>query len=379
MNDLQARIKATARSFGFDLVGVTSGKPVSDALVRLESWCERGFAGSMHYMDRDPPQRATPKTIHKTAGSVLCFAVPYWHPAPAFQHEQRFGRVARYAWGLDYHDVIIPRLRELATALAADNANLGRTKVASDYSPILERAFAARAGLGFFGKNTCLLLPRRGSWFFLAELIVEAELERMNTPSDGHCGTCNDCIPACPTDAFPEPYVLDARKCISYLTIESQEPIPRSLRTAMGAWIFGCDVCQDVCPFNRFDAPPAWPEFAPDRGVGMHVDLADVLSMRTDAEFDERFRGTPLQRPGRAGLLRNAAVVARNIDCMDCVPALEACLKDPEALVRTHALWALEHLAPNSAHGKANELVAGDSHEWVRKEAAAVLSTGTHE
>ncbi len=369
MTDPLTTVFETAASFGFDVVGVTSAAPLDEALVKLESWTSAGHGADLHYMTRDPPQRADARTLLKCVRSVVTVAVNHWVDAPAFEAEGRYGRIARYAWGRDYHDVVIPRLRELGEALTSTFGG-AEAKVACDHSPFLERAAAVRAGLGFFGKNTCLLLPRKGSWYFLGEVLLDVELPNTETDNTDHCGTCTDCLVACPTDAFPEPYVLDARRCISYLTIEHDGPIPRELRERMGAWIFGCDVCQDVCPFNRFATPAPWPELRPEAGAGTRLDLEALLSIPDDASFDARFEGTPLLRPGRSGMLRNAAIAARNVGATSAVPVLARLVReDADATVRSHALWALRGLDEGRARAAA-DIALRDPDPLVRAEAA---------
>ncbi len=369
MNDPLALVHDTAATFGFEVVGVTSSAPLDEALVKLESWAAAGHGADLHYMTRDPPQRADARTLLKTVRSVVTVAVNHWVNAPAFESEGRYGRVARYAWGRDYHDIVIPRLHELGSALT-EALGGGKSKIACDHSPFLERAAAVRAGLGFFGKNTCLLLPRKGSWYFLGEVLLDIELPNTESGNTDHCGTCTDCLSACPTDAFPEPYVLDARRCISYLTIEHDGPIPMELRSKMGAWIFGCDVCQDVCPFNRFATPAPWPELRPEAGAGTRLDLADTLSIPDDATFTARFEGTPLLRPGRKGVLRNAAIAARNVGATAAVPMLERLVRDDaEPVIRSHALWALRGLDEARARA-ATEVALRDPDPLVREEAA---------
>ena len=372
MSDPLALIHELAAQHGFEIVGVTSAEPLAEALTHLEAWCEAGHQASLGYMGRDPPQRADPRTLHKSVRSVISVAVNHYVPQSPFEADARFGRVARYAWGRDYHDVVLPRLKAFAEALRAP---LGANKVraACDYSPFLERAAAARGGIGFFGKNTCLLLPRKGSWYFLGEVLLDVELPTTEGGTDDHCGTCRDCLVACPTDAFPEAFTLDARRCISYLTIEHAGSIPRDLRSRMGPWVFGCDVCQDVCPFNRFAAPAPWPEFDPAEGVGMRLDLADVLGIRTDGAFEKRFVGTPLLRPGRAGLLRNAAIAAANVRAEHALPILAHCLEDPEGVIREHALWALAQLDPAAGRAHATKLRSRDPSDDVQAEAEAIL------
>jgi epoxyqueuosine reductase len=244
-----------------------------------------------------------------------------------------------------------------------------------DAVPLLERAVAARAGLGFFGKNTNLLQPRAGSWFFLSEILLDIELPpQPGPPGSVSCGTCTRCIDACPTSAFAAPFVLDSRRCISYLTIENKEEIPRELREGVGEWIFGCDVCQDVCPFNRFSSETSWRELRPEAGAGPRIDVAALLSISTDEEFRARYHGTPLLRPKRRGLLRNAAVVAANIGSSRAVPSLaDRIATDPEPLIRGHALWALGRLDQGLARRQAQHALQHDPAAFVRSEARALL------
>jgi len=376
MSDAPTLVRETAAEHGFEVVGVTSAAPLDDALRALTDWWNAGHGADLGYMGRNPPERADPRTLMKTVRSVITVAVNYWTPAPPFEADRRYGRVARYAWGRDYHDVLIPRLKALGVALVERLPGASKARAASDYSPFLERAAAARAGLGFFGKNTCLLLPRRGSWFFLGELLLDVELPGTEPEGGNHCGTCTDCMPACPTDAFEAAYVLDARRCISYWTIEHPGFIPADLRDRLGAWVFGCDVCQDVCPFNRYAAPAPWPEFDSQHGVGARLDLAEILSIQDDASFRHRFAGTPLLRSKRSGLLRNAAIAARNVGALGTVPLLERLAReDPAPVVRGHALWALAGLDEGRARRLRDALIDGDPDAEVRAEARA-LSDG---
>jgi epoxyqueuosine reductase len=372
--DSTALVQAIAAEHGFSVVGVTSAEPLEEALRRLTAWSEAGHGGEMGYMTRNPPERADARTLMKTVRSVISVAVDYWSEQPPFVAEGRYGRVARYAWGRDYHDVVIPRLQRLGDDLAGRLGSDRRARVACDYAPLLERAAAVRAGLGFFGKNTCLLMPRRGSWFFLGEILLDVELASTPPQATDHCGTCADCLGACPTDAFVAPFVLDARKCISYLTIEQGGPIPPALRAAVGAWVFGCDDCQEVCPFNRFTHPATWPELGAQAGVGPRLDLAETLALETEEDFRRRFAGTPLLRARRTGLLRNAAVVARNVGATNAVPALVRCARDDaDPLVRGHAIWALAGLDPRAARLAAERALGRRAGAFVQGEARAVL------
>lgn len=375
MSDLVTQIKTGARELGFNVAGITSVEPLARADAAFQEWREAGFAAGMEYMTRRPDLHARPRVLVPYALSLITLAVDYYADAPIFEHEHRYGRVARYAWGLDYHDVVKPRLQRLVGKIEDIVARPIHARCFVDAVPLLERAAAARAGIGFFGKNTNLLQPRSGSWFFLSEILLDLEL-----PADDHeikisCGSCRRCLDACPTNAFAGAYRLDSRRCISYLTIENNGAIPRELRSGMGDWIFGCDVCQDVCPFNRFASQTEWPEFHPDAGIGPRLDLAEVLSIRTDDEFRERFRGTPLTRPKRRGLLRNAAIVAANIGATSVVPSLADRIKsDPEPLIRSHCLWALGQLDPPLAASIAERVLRTDSDPSVREEAETTLS-----
>jgi epoxyqueuosine reductase len=376
MSELVGQIKEAARDIGFEVAGIASADPLRRDDAAFQAWSAAGFAAGMDYMTRRPELNADPRALVPYAQSVITLAVDYYSATPAFEHEHRYGRVARYAWGLDYHDVVKPRLRALVSKIEQLVARPIHARCFVDAVPLLERAVAARAGLGFFGKNTNLLQPRGGSWFFLSEILLDLELPADNRQIKISCGTCRRCMDACPTDAFPAPYQLDSRKCISYLTIENKGAIPRELRAAMGDWIFGCDVCQDVCPFNRFASDTRWPEFHPESGAGPRIDLVELLSITTDEQFRARFRGTPLTRPKRRGLLRNAAVVAANVGATIAVPSLiDRIESDPEPLIRSHSLWALGQLDSKRAARIAERALKSDPDASVRAEAAMVLSS----
>lgn len=397
MSDLVAQIKEAARQLGFEVAGITSVAPLEGDDEHYRAWMDAGFAAEMAYMTRRPELLAHPRVLVPHALSIITLAVNYYADAPPFRDDSRFGRVARYAWGLDYHDVIKPRLVRLATEIESLAGRPLHARCFVDAVPLLERGVAARAGLGFVGKNTNLLQPQRGSWFFLSEILIDLELPADDEPVKISCGTCHRCLDACPTDAFAGPYRLDARRCISYLTIEHKGAIPFELRAAMGEWVFGCDVCQEmqpaathsarlpvivrgqqaerVCPFNRFSRPTDWHEFAPASGVGPRLDLLETLSLANDAAFRQRFKGTPLLRPKRRGLLRNAAVVAANVGCTAAVPALvERIEQDTEPLIRAHALWALAQLDSHRAASLV-ERALSDPDPLVREEAAEMKSS----
>ena len=374
MSSLVAGIKEAARGLGFEVVGITSVEPLARDDAAFQDWREAGFAAGMQYMTRNTHLHARPNALVPQALSLITLAINYYAEAPPFAHGNRYGRVARYAWGRDYHDVVKPRLVELTAQIERLAGRQLHARCFVDAVPLLERALAARAGLGFFGKNTNLLQPQRGSWFFLAEILLDLELPADGRPVSVSCGTCSRCLTACPTGAFAGPYRLDSRRCISYLTIEHKGAIPRELRAGLGEWLFGCDVCQEVCPFNRFSAETLWPELRPEAGAGRRLDLVELLSIDTDEKFRARFRGTPLLRPKRRGLLRNAAIVAANIGCTAVIPVLiERIEHDPEPLIRSHALWALAHLDRQRA-ARLIERALGDSE--VREEALLLIQDG---
>jgi epoxyqueuosine reductase len=258
--------------------------------------------------------------------------------------------VARYARGADYHDVLRERLKRLLAWLQAERPGC-RGRAVVDTAPLLERDYARRAGLGWFGKNTMLLNRRQGSYFFLGALLSDVELTPDAAHETSHCGTCTACLDACPTDAFPAPGVLDARRCVSYLTIELRGSVPEELREGLGDWVFGCDVCQEVCPWNRKAPPGAEPALAPRPDLEA-LDPEEVLGL-TEDEFRRRFAGTALTRPRRAGLLRNAALVLGNTGGPEALPALRRALADPEPLVREAAAWAVGRI--EGRHGRGGE------------------------
>jgi epoxyqueuosine reductase len=374
VSELVTQIKNAARELGFKVAGIASVEPLERDEIAYHKWCGEGHAAGMDYMTRRPGLHVRPRLLVPYAQSLITLTVDYASAAPVFEHEHRFGRVARYAWGLDYHDVVKPRLKALAVRIEEIAGREIHARCFVDAVPLLERAVAARAGLGFFGKNTNLLQPRSGSWFFLSEILLDLELPADNREIKVSCGSCRRCIDACPTDAFPAPYVLDSRKCISYLTIENKGAIQRELRAAVGDWVFGCDVCQDVCPFNRFASDTRWPEFHPEAGVGPRLDLVEVLSIASGDEFRARFRNTPLTRPKRRGLLRNAAVVAANVCATAAVPSLVKRVEnDSEPLIRSHCLWALSQLDPKRAAAIAERALKSDPDALVREEAKMVL------
>jgi epoxyqueuosine reductase len=361
--ELAGQIKGWARELGFELVGIA---PASEAETRrfYEEWVVAGHAGEMGYMAREPGRRADPTVVWPLAASVVVAGLNY-RPGPDDPPAGRLrGRVARYARGEDYHEVLAAKLRSLLARIReSEPAVEGRCYV--DTGPLLERDLAARAGLGWFGKNTMLLNRRLGSYFFLGALLLNVELPA-DAPTSAHCGSCRRCLDVCPTGAFMAPYVLDARRCISYLTIELRGPIPRELRPLVGDWIFGCDLCQEVCPWNRKAPAGAEPAFAPRPGWDA-PQLVPLLRL-TPEEFAARFRGTPVKRAKRRGLLRNVCVALGNHRDPTAVPALVEALAHDEPLVRGHAAWALGRIGNDEAARALTAALAGEADPWVREE-----------
>ncbi len=341
-------LKDHARALGFNLVGLTPARPAPH-LAAYFRWIENEMHGSMAYMARPDRQarRADLNAILPGARSLLLVGLDYHslRLPESVANDPTRGRIASYAWGRDYHAVMEPRLRELAAWVEQASHQATQCKVYVDTGAVLERSHAQAAGLGFIGKNTLLIHPRRGSHFFLGEIFTTAVFDEYDAPGrETQCGSCARCLMACPTAAFPHPYVLDARLCLSYLTIEHKGAVDENVRPQMGNWIFGCDVCQAVCPWNRFAIQTLENDFFPVEVDRAAPRLADVLAL-DDAGFTERYGGSPIARIGRERLVRNACVAAGNSRRAELRPALTARLIDDSALVREHAAWALAQLA----------------------------------
>ncbi len=383
--NLTGRIKSRAIELGFDLVGIAPADMAPHAHEYAE-WVAGGLMGEMAYLSRDPDRRSDPRQVLPGAQSVIVVGLSHYtlELTDDVKHDPSRGLIARYAWGVDYHEVMTPRLRELAQFVQEETG--ARYKVYVDTGPVLERDWALAAGLGFIGKNTCLIHPRMGSWLFLGVVITDVDLEIDQPPSlraaqrrsnlmpdqteiassqpfdsatlrsgtllaipEGRfavtahigCGRCTRCLTACPTNAFPQPYVLDARRCISYLTIELKGSIPIELRPLLGNHIFGCDICQDVCPWpTRFARPTKERAFYPidvERAAPKLIDLAQL----SEEQFKRRFAGTPILRAKRRGLLRNVAVALGNWGSDEAREVLEILANDPDPIVSEHARWGL--------------------------------------
>ncbi len=355
---LKQSIKNEAHRLGFTLAGVTTPDPPPH-FSAFERWLSEERHGSMTWLaaERSRRRRADPRLILPECKSVLVLGIPYNRSAAlrspsvllgsgeseANEVEARMrGRIAAYAWGRDYHIVLPERMKQLVAFIEEQVGRVVPNRWYTDTGPVLERDLAQRAGLGWIGKNTCLINPRSGSYFLLAEILLGLELEPDPPFKTDHCGTCTRCLDACPTQAILPDHTLDARRCISYLTIELKEDIPEGLRPLMQDWIFGCDICQQVCPWNRFAAPEGDASFRPRSG-SPRPDLIQILEL-TPSTFNQRFEDSPIERAKRRGLLRNAVVALANTGDSSSLPALEKVLDDPEPLIREHAAWAIKEI-----------------------------------
>lgn len=343
---LTERVVTLAHALGFDLAGVSRAEPGVHAAFFRE-WIERGYGGEMAYLARRVEERSDPRLVLEGARSVIAVGFVY-DPGERPEPDGPAFRVARYAGGDDYHDVLVDRLRALEAGLEPLAGRPVRTRGYVDTGPVLERAFAAQAGLGWIGKNTLLIHPRLGSYLFLGVVLTDLALEPGAAEPD-HCGSCRACLDACPTDAFPEPYVLDATRCLSYTTIELRGAIPESLREGQGDWGFGCDVCQEVCPWNaraRREVPGdplgLRARIAP-RPEWQAPTLAWLLDLDEEA-WRAATRRTALRRTKYRGLLRNALVAAGNSRDVSLVPRVRRHLEGNDAILAEHAKWALGRL-----------------------------------
>jgi epoxyqueuosine reductase len=343
---LSLGIKSEAQRLGFDLVGISQAK-LAPHEESFAEWLRQGFAGEMDYLPRTEELRRNPQRLMPWAISVVSVAMNYFTPYVRPKEPQGSkGWISRYAWGDDYHELIHNRLERLLAFVREAHDGIVEGRAFVDSGPVLERGFAGIAGIGWIGKNTHLISPKKGSWFFLGELFLSLPLT-YDQPIKDRCGKCDLCLKACPTGAFAGPYLLDARRCISYLTIELKGSIPRHLRPLLGNHVFGCDICQEVCPYNAKSQSTTDPSYSPRPGLYL-PDLIELLSISTE-DFRRRFRNSPMRRAKRRGLLRNVAVALGNLGSPDAVPALIRALDDDEALVREHVAWALGQIGTAEA------------------------------
>lgn len=374
-SSLKASVVARAHDLGFDLVRFTSPAPYPEAQKTLEERIDAGLFSGLSWFSKERASVASdPHNLMPGVETVVSLGISYLSDDTPRQSEpgKPRGRVARYAWGHDYHEVFKEKLWALHAFV---QERLGRpieARALVDTARIVDRAVAQRAGLGWYGKNTNILSRQFGSWILLGELLLDVAL-----PSDEavrtHCGSCERCLPACPTGALVAPGVLHNDKCISYLTIEHRGPIPREMRPLIGDWVFGCDLCQEVCPVNRKAQPGNHHEFSPSSGIGPSPDLVELLDIN-EQEFKERFRESPVKRAKWAGLRRNVAVALGNIGDAASVPALVRALSCETPLVRGHAAWALGRIGGTDAQ---EALLSQSGHEgdaWVLEEIELALA-----
>jgi epoxyqueuosine reductase len=378
-SDVSRRVKELATEAGFDQVGIATLVPLRAGLEgeRLERWIEEGRQGSMEYMARGLERRLEPGQVLAGAKSVVCVALNYGEPGdagaadPAGAVPRGVGKIARYARGRDYHKVFTRRLKVLESRLSEAFPGIG-TRRYVDTGPVMEKLWAERAGLGWRGKHTNLVSREWGSWLLLGEVLLDLELESADAGED-YCGECTRCIDVCPTGAITGPYQLDARLCVSYLTIEHRGAIPKELRRGIGDRVFGCDDCLDVCPWNRFAQDAREADFTPRDGMATPA-LAELVAL-DDGAFLERFAGTAVMRAKREGLARNACIALGNSGDEDAVGALVIAMRDPSALVREHAAWALGQIGGEkalealrrSAMGETSAEVLNSIHEGLEK------------
>jgi epoxyqueuosine reductase len=367
-------IRRRAQELGFDRVGIAPAKPPPNAAYFL-AWLERGYAGEMKFMGRPDSvrRRLDPRQALPAARAILCVAMNYHNADDGPTDTPSRPVIARYARGADYHAVFEEKLQQLAQSLSEFGCGGAQTRCYVDYGPVLERDHAQRAGLGWIGKNTMLINPEIGSYLFLGVILTDADLEFDAAFLPDHCGTCDRCLTACPTGAIRSPRDLDSRLCISYLTIELRGPIPRELRPFIGNRVFGCDICQEVCPWNRGVPTTKEPRLEPREGT-TGPELIELLGL-TEDRFKQRFGDTPIARTKRRGFLRNVAVALGNWGAPSVVPPLIRALDDEEPLVRGHAAWALGRAGGPTAHRGLEDRLRLEEDDWVQSEIRQALAS----
>jgi epoxyqueuosine reductase len=306
---LSDRIKEKSRELGFHKTGIVRAVRLPEEENHLRRWLAENYHGEMRWMEREPEKRADPELLFPGAKSIVVVALNYFTPHEHEESESK-GKVSRYAWGDDYHDVLKEKLRELLAFIKSEDET-AEGKICVDTAPIMDKVWAARAGLGWIGKHSNLITKEYGSWVFLGEILLNLELEYDTETISDHCGTCTACLDACPTDAIIAPYVVDSRKCLSYATIELRSPdFPEEIVKDLNGWLYGCDICQDVCPWNRFEKPTEEKRFEPRAG-NVTADLDEILSLSPEL-YAERFRRSAMKRTKLAGLKRNALALKKS-------------------------------------------------------------------
>ena len=374
---LTARIKLLACNHGLNVTAVTTAEPFPDVADHLDQHIDAGHMAGMDWFTKERGRFASDvRNLQPTAQSILSVALTYWGgPAEKPNDGVPRGRISRYAWGKDYHRVIKRRLKALHAAIEEDLGHPVEARLLVDTARIVERAVAARAGLGWYGKHSCLIVPGHGSWVLLGEMVLDLDLVP-DVPLDRNCGRCTICLDRCPTGAIVAPYTVHAPSCISYLTIELRDVIPLELRPKMGDWVYGCDVCQEVCPYTGAAAITRDPDFEPQALDNAYPSLPWLLSMTQD-EFAATYHGTPVPRTKRRGLARNAAVALGNIGTADDIPVLTSALAShDEPLVRGHVAWALGRIGGIHSRAALDRALRTDTDHYVRNEITSALTAG---
>jgi epoxyqueuosine reductase len=375
-NDIKMVIKAEAKNLGFSLFGVTH--PVKpDHLSSFEAWLSGGNHADMGYLSRPDTlaKRRDPSRLMPDCKSILCLAFPYPNANLLnFDDKRLTGRIASYAWRQDYHIDLPDRIEKMISRVEEKLDRKITYRAFTDSSPILERDLAWRAGLGWIGKNSCLIHPDVGSFFLLAEVFVDVELESDQSFNADRCGTCNRCITACPTGCILPDRTIDSRRCISYLTIENKGPIPRELRPAMGNWILGCDICQMVCPWNRLRVGAISGQMANDQMVqGSLISLIDEITISVQ-EFRQKFGQSPVLRAKRKGCLRNITVALGNCRAVNAIPVLtKALMTESDPVIRSHCVWALGQIGGEVSYSALRQALPVEEDILVREEIRTIL------
>ncbi len=378
--DLESRIKNLAHEIGFDEVGITKPSSLVPGERAIKQWVAEGRHGSMKYLEDFGRRREKFFSDFPDAKSILVLGVNYFtgerktsRTNPSEKTERFRGRVARYAWGRDYHVVIREKHERLMDRLKEILGPDFRAKSCVDTQPIPERFAAVQAGLGFLGKHTGLLRQRFGPWLFLSEIVTNLDLEE-DLPARGDCGTCSDCQSVCPTGALDQDYKMDARRCIAYWTIEHKGVIPHEMRSKIRDWIFGCDECLMVCPFTSKQRESSWGEFEPGAGPGEWIDFRELFEISSNRVYEKKYRGTALLRANRKQMLRNACIVLGNSGREEAIPYLEKAIVDFSPLVRLHAAWALGELPFPKAEELLRNRILKESDPQVREEVVSALN-----
>ncbi len=371
---LTRSIKEKALEIGFDLVGISPVGPFPESLF-FKEWLSKGFNGEMNYMERNSERREDVRRVFPEARSVISCGLNYntEYPYSINKVDKQRGWISRYAWGDDYHEVIKDRLSKLLGFIREVSPVEVKALIYVDTGPVLERVYGRYGGIGWIGKNTCLINQKIGSWIFIGEIITNLELN-YDSPVPDRCGTCRRCVDACPTGALVKPYVLDSRLCISYLTIELRGKIPVELREKVGNNVFGCDICQDVCPWNRRAKSSCETSFLPREGL-FNPELSSLLEL-AEEDFKEVFRKSPVKRAKRGGFIRNVLVAMGNSGNKRFIPHVKRLLKDADPLVRVHAVWALWKLEGKDALETIKGLLAKEHDPMVREEILNVMNQG---